>query len=181
MKKTQATLPAKGRKWLRTFHIYLGGIWGGGASSLFALHCLYNPDSGPEIYARNMALIYIDSYIIGPAAIGCLLTGLLYCHLTRWGYLRYYWVIVKLAATGLFIITGFLWFIPWLAKLAETSSAMRNLAAIDPTYNAETYIHMAMAASQAILVFFIVMISVFKPWGRTSKELPHSKLRGIRP
>ena len=167
MKTTQKNLPLKGQKWLRTFHIYLGCIWGGGASSLFALHCLYNPDSGPELFARNMALIYIDSYILVPSAIGCLLTGLLYCHLTRWGYLKYYWVIAKWACTGLFIIIGFFWFIPWLDRMAETSLAMRNLTAVDPTYSAKMYIHMIMAAAQATLVFFMVTISVFKPWGKT--------------
>ncbi|MEN8135476.1 MAG: hypothetical protein ABFS18_08075 [Thermodesulfobacteriota bacterium] len=167
MEKAQQKLKVKGQKWLRTFHIYLGCLWGGGASSLFALHCLYNPDYGPELYARNMALIYIDNYILVPSAIGSMLTGFLYCQLTRWGYLRYYWVIVKWAATGLFILTGFLWFIPWLDRMAETSLVMRNLTAVDPTYSAKMYIHMAMAAGQAILVFSMVIISVFKPWGRT--------------
>jgi hypothetical protein len=167
MKKTRKNLPGKAQKWLRTFHIYLGCIWGGGASSLFALHCLYNPDYGPELYARNMALIYIDSYILVPSAIGCLLTGLLYCHLTKWGYLKFHWIIVKWASTGIFILVGFLWFIPWLDQMAETSLAMRDFTTIDPTYNAKMYVHMAMAAGQAILVFFMVIISVFKPWGRT--------------
>ena len=62
---------------------------------------------------------------------------------------------------------GFFWFIPWLDEMAATSLAMRNFTVVDPTYNAKMYTHMAMAAAQAILVFFMVTISVFKPWGRT--------------
>ena len=61
---------SKKKKWLKVLHVYLGGIWGGGAASLFAIHCLYPTNSGPELYARNMAMIYIVNYIIIPAAIG---------------------------------------------------------------------------------------------------------------
>lgn len=155
------------RNWLNAFHIYLGCVWGGGASSLFALHCLYNPNSGPELYARNIALIYIDNYLLVPSAIGCLLTGLLYCHFTKWGYLRYHWVIVKWASTAIFTLAGFLWFIPWLEKMAELSTSIRAFTTVDPTYGAGMYLHMAMAAAQALLVLFLVIISVFKPWGKT--------------
>ncbi len=167
MAKTKNTISGNGLRWLRTFHIYLGCVWGGGASSLFALHCLFNPDYGPELYARNTALVYIDNYILIPSAIGCLLTGLLYCYLTKWGYLRYYWVIVKWACNAVFILAGLFWFVPWLEKMMATSLAMKTFTEIDPTYRAEMYIHMAMAAGQALLVFVMVVISVFKPWGRT--------------
>jgi len=167
MKKKEARLSKNAMKWLRTFHLYLACVWGGGASSLFAIHCLYRPDSGPELYARNLALLYVDNYILVPSAIGCMVTGLLYCHLTRWGYLRYHWIIVKFAANLLFLLTGFFWFIPWIARMVETSLAMNRYMEIDPGYTAAMRIHMIMAASQAVLVFLLIIISVFKPWGRT--------------
>ena len=86
-------------KWLKTLHIFLACVWGGGASSLFAIHCLFSPDTGPVLYARNMALIYVDSYIILPSSIGCLLTGLIYSQCTRWGDVKYHWLIVKRLAS----------------------------------------------------------------------------------
>jgi TPR repeat protein len=55
------------------FPIYLACIWGGGAASLFAIHSLFNPESGLELFARNPALIYVDDYIhdaLGPRLFG---------------------------------------------------------------------------------------------------------------
>jgi hypothetical protein len=160
------------QKWLKVLHIYFGGIWAGGAASLFAIHCLYPPSSGPELYARNMALIYIDNYIIIPAAIVSCLTGLLYSHLTRWGYLKYYWIIVKWAFTIIFIVIGFLWLIPWLNEMFEVSMTMRSSMVIDSSsYDVAMITHLAMTLGQAVLLFFVVAISVFKPWGRTQYKL----------
>jgi hypothetical protein len=44
---------------------------------------------------------------------------------------------------------------------------MRNYLTIDPSYDVAMYVHMAMVFSQAALVFFLVILSVFKPWGKT--------------
>jgi hypothetical protein len=160
-------LSVRAGKWLKTFHIYLACIWGGGAASLFAIHCLFNPDPGPELFARNLALIYVDDYIMMPSALGCLITGLVYAQLTTWGYLKYYWIIVKGSANMIFLLAGYFWFIPWLGRMAETSLRMRSYLLTDPAYDAAMQVHMAMAFGQAVLVFILVLLSVFKPWGKT--------------
>lgn len=161
-------LSPSNQKWLKVLHVYLGGIWGGGAASLFAIHCLYPTNSGAELYARNMAMIYIDNYIIIPAAIGSCLTGLIYSHFTNWGYLKYYWVIVKWVFTIIFIVIGFFWLIPWLNIMLEFSDAMRNFPVISSSdYDVAMSVHLAMTVLQAAFLLFIVIVSVFKPWGRT--------------
>jgi hypothetical protein len=167
MDKNKSKLSPNTQKWLKALHIYLGCIWGGGAASLFAIHCLFNPASSAELYARNMALIYVDSYIIIPAAAGCFLTGILYSQLTRWGYVKYYWIIAKWFFTILFIVIGFFWLIPWLDKMMEFSMAMRDSNLIDSLNDLPMRLHLAMTVVQSILIFFVVVISVFKPWGRT--------------
>jgi hypothetical protein len=161
-------LSAKNQKWLKVLHVYLGGIWGGGAASLFAIHCLYPTNSGAEFYARNMAMIFIDNYIIIPAAIGSCLTGLIYSHLTKWGYVKYYWVMTKWILTIMFIVIGFFWLIPWLNNMLEISEAIRYTPVIDSSnYDVAMSVHFAMTVLQVVLLFFVVIISVFKPWGRT--------------
>ena len=167
MKNGESKLPHRAVKWLKAIHIYLGGIWGGGAASLFALHCLYFPDTGPELYARNLALIYIDTFIIIPSALGVLLTGLVYAQFTKWGYLKYYWVIVKWLSTLVFVLVGLFLIVPWLNRLKETSLIFRDQITVDPSFSAPMFSHIAMAAIQALLVLFIVIVSVFKPWGKT--------------
>lgn len=161
-------LSIKSQRWLKTFHVFLGGIWGGGASSIFAIHCLFAPEPGPELYARNMAMIYVDNYIILPSAIGCLLTGLIYCQMTKWGYVRYYWIIAKWVANIIFLIVGFAFFVPWMGKMAATSLAMRNFMEIDPSYDMAMFVHVIMAGVQIVLILLMIILSVFKPWGRTS-------------
>lgn len=164
-------LSTNNQKWLKVLHVYLGGIWAGGAASLFAIHCLYPTNSGPELYARNMAMIYIDNYIIIPAAIGSCLTGLLYSHLTKWGYLKYYWVIFKWLFTIIFIVIGFFWLIPWLNNMMEVSTAMRSFLVIDSSsYDVAMTAHLAMTVAQTVLLFFVVIISILKPWGRTQYQ-----------
>ena len=158
------------KKWVKALHIYLASIWGGGAASLFAIHCLLNPNSGPELYARNMALIHIDNYIIIPAATGCFVTGLVYTYLTKWKHLKYYWVLTKLGANIVLIFAGFLWFVPWLQKMAEASMSARAIASIDPSHLASMDTHIVMAVGQTALVFFLTIISVFKPWGKLNGQ-----------
>ena len=161
-------LSAKNQKWLKVLHVYLGGIWAGGAASLFAIHCLYPTNSGPEFYARNIAMIHIDNYIIIPAAIGSCLTGLLYSHLTKWGYLKYYWVIAKWIFTIIFIVIGFFGLIPWLNNMLEASNAIRYAHMVDSSnFDVDMSFHLAMTVVQTVLLFFVVIISIFKPWGRT--------------
>ena len=165
-------LSTKKQKWLKVLHVFLGGIWAGGAASLFAIHCLYPTNSGPELYARNMAMIFIDNYIIIPAAVGSCLTGLLYSHLTKWGYLKYYWVMVKWIFTITFIVIGFFWLIPWLNNMLEVSQAMRYSPAIDSSsYDVAMSVHLAMTVLQTVLLFVVVIISVFKPWGKVQFKL----------
>jgi len=161
-------LSTNNQKWLKVLHVFLGGIWAGGAASLFALHCLYPTNSGAELYARNIAMIHIDNYIIIPAAIGSCLTGLLYSHLTKWGYLKYYWVIAKWIFTIIFIVIGFFWLIPWLNNMLEASNAIRYAHMVDSSnFDVDMSFHLAMTVVQTVLLFFVVIISIFKPWGRT--------------
>ena len=156
------------QKLLKVLHVYFGGIWCGGAASLFAIHCLYFPGSGPELYARNMALIFIDYYIIIPAAAGILITGVFYSQLTNWGYFRYYWVIVKWGGTLFFIIIGFSWMVPWLNNMMEVSMSLRDAPTIDYSrYDVEMYMHLGMTVVQTVLLLFMVIVSILKPWGRT--------------
>ena len=159
-------LSVRSQKLLKAIHIYFACIWGGAAASLFAIHCLFTPETGPELYTRNISLIYIDNYVIIPAAIGCLLTGLIHSHMTKWGYVKYRWIVVKWVVTIVFLSLGFFWFVPWLNQMAESSLAFRSEGTIKPSDHALMSLHMLIATGQSILVLLLVIISVMKPWGK---------------
>lgn len=156
------------QKMLKVLHLYLAAVWCGGAASLFAIHCLYFPNSGPELYARNMALIFIDYYIIVPAAVGSILTGLFYSQWTHWGYLKHYWIIVKWGLTLFIFALGVFWLVPWLNTIMEISMALRDTTVIDYSrYDVADFIHFGMTVAQTALLLFMIIISVIKPWGKT--------------
>lgn len=153
-------------KMVKALHLYFASIWSGGAASIFAIHCLFIPLSGAELYARNMTLIYIDDYVIMPAATGCFITGLIASYITGWGYIKFYWIVVKWVSFVILTISGWFWFIPWMTKMADATSAIRNMLIVDPGDMAAMDIHMIMAFSQSVLILFLVVISVYKPWGK---------------
>lgn len=68
----------------------------------------------------------------------------------------------------MFIVIGFFWLIPWLNNMLEISEAIRYTPVIDSSnYDVAMSVHFAMTVLQVVLLFFVVIISVFKPWGRT--------------
>jgi len=60
-----------------------------------------------NMYAGYLHILEMIHDYKETAAIGSFLTGLLYSHLTNWGYLKHYWIIVKWVFTITFIVIGF--------------------------------------------------------------------------
>jgi hypothetical protein len=79
---------------------------------------------------------------------------------------------VKWIFTITFIVIGFFWLIPWLNNMLEISEAMRYSPVTDSSsYDVAMSVHLAMTVLQTVLLFFVVIISVFKPWGRVQFRL----------
>lgn len=62
--------------------------------------------NGDEIYAFNAAIKLLDDFLIIPAAMGSLITGILLCWLTNWGFFKFNWIIFKLISTIAQILFG---------------------------------------------------------------------------
>ena len=62
--------------------------------------------NGDELYAFNAAIKLLDDFIIIPAAMGSLITGILLCWLTNWGFFKFNWIIFKLISTIAQILFG---------------------------------------------------------------------------
>jgi len=93
------------------------------------------------------------------------MTGLAYSQFTRWGYVKHYWIISKWSMLLILSVAGILWFIPWLNKMVTLSTTIRRHIEIDPSYHTMMDIHTVMAAAQVAIIFFLIVISVLKPWG----------------
>ena len=56
--------------------------------------------------------------------------------------------------------------------MLEASNAIRYAHMVDSSnFDVDMSYHLAMTVVQTILLFFVVVISIFKPWGRTRYKL----------
>ncbi len=79
-------LGIRGRRWLKAFHVLFSMTWIGAAITINIIPFVTrNTISGAELYAYNEAIKMGDLIII-PCAVLCLITGLLLCWQTPWGF-----------------------------------------------------------------------------------------------
>jgi len=84
-------LSLKGRLWLKGLHLFLICAWlGAGISMILLGFAKQQTTNGDELYAINAAIKLIDDFIVIPAAMGTLLTGLLFSLFTNWRFAKFY-------------------------------------------------------------------------------------------
>lgn len=155
---------ARHRKWIRILHLLSAGLWIGGTAALTSVICLFHPQNPSELLAQNRILMTIDFFIIAPGALGCLASGILYARRTPYGFLRFRWIIAKWVVNIGFIIFGGLVVVPWLERGIARSFTIQNLPT--ETWNV-VGMHLLVNTMQWSIIILLVVISVFKPWGRT--------------
>jgi len=161
-------LTVKQTKWIRALHMLSACLWGGGALSLVLLHCLFVPSSGEALYGRDICLKLVDQYVVTAGALGCLLTGFIFAWKSSWGFFRFKWIITKWVINISFIIFGFTCFMPWLDRMSELSGNTGALALQTPEYLRSQLLNEISAFAVFGCLLFLVWVSVFKPWGKTS-------------
>lgn len=168
---TKNNIKARHQRIIKILHLFFACLWGGSTVSVTLMQCLFRSKNLDELYVSSMLSAYVDSYIVAPSAVGCLLTGLAYASLTNFGFFKYKWIIVKWCITVAFLAFGFLWYAPWLDRLISYGKEMASQAFL-PTEAMPIYImRIAMDIVQLLILFAIVCISVIKPWGRVKSKM----------
>lgn len=164
-------LGLKGRAWLKGFHIFFCSAWIGTAFSMLLLGFVkgYTPN-GDELYAVNASIKLLDDFIIIPAAFGSLITGLLICWLTNWGFFKFKWVIFKWISTIAQILFGTFCLGPWTNGVVAVSNAERAKALQNHTYTYFREMSNYFGVLQTLLLVIVIFISVIKPWMKKQKE-----------
>ena len=96
-----------------------------------------------------------------------LISGLLLGWGTKWGVLRYWWVVSKLAVAVIMVVLVFVSLVPGINDLATADATTSADAVRDTIGSATTQLLYPPIVSIAMLGFAAVL-SVFKPWSRTS-------------
>lgn len=153
--------PAVRKLWL-VLHVLSGGIWIGVDVLVAVLVAVGRLGSPSE---QGLAYQALGSFIVWPmltSGLVCLATGLVLGLATKWGLLRYWWVVVKLGlnvALCTVIITVLSPGMPAVRSHGEALSA-----GVSGTFDT-TALFFPPAVSLTALSLATVL-SVYKPWGR---------------
>ncbi len=140
--------------------------WFGGVLALGILDFFIpQPDTISILIFQHVIFYRIDHILVAPAAVLSLLTGLLLCLKTKWGFPRHWWVIVKLTATVSMISFCTLVTVPIDQEWIDLSHTLGLAALHDQTYHAKKLYGMMINFVNNALLISLAYLSFLKPWG----------------
>lgn len=168
------------RKVTLLVHIVSGVGWMGLDVGLFLLLLTgLTTDDGQLAAACYRAVAVIVPVAVPVLSLGMLLTGLLLGWGTKWGLLRSWWVVVKLALGVILTVLVFVALVPGVNDLATPDPTTSAGAVRDVIGEATTGLMFPPIVSFTMLGFASVL-SIFKPWGRTPWSTPAAQPRSAR-
>jgi hypothetical protein len=158
-----------GRACLKGFHIVCTCAWVGAGACMFLLNFVARPNNSHDLYVVMAALKMIDDWVIIPAAVGSLLTGLLISWLTPWGFFKWRWVTVKWGLTIAMTLFGICYLSPWLHEMAAITAADPGGALQNEVFLTDRMLLSLSGGPMFLAMFFLVFLSVLKPWSARLK------------
>lgn len=167
------TLGTKGLRFLKISHLLFAIMWIGGVMALVSLQLGQTPQTKEMMYLADQSHLIVDEYFLIPGGIGIVVTAILYGILTKWGFFKHKWLIVKWILTVLLVVLGagymgttikenMIYAQSILAENAETSSFLANIR------------NVAIAGIVQLIGFaYIIGISVIKPWKENHLKTIH--------
>lgn len=152
------------RKLLLTVHVTISVGWLGAAVAYIALAITgITSVDAEQARAAYLSLKLIGWFVIVPASLASLLTGLVQSLGTEWGLFRHYWISAKFLLTSIatLILMGHM---PAVSRMSAMVTAPVWSRAESGMVPMQLVIH---AAGGIVVLLTIITLSVFKPWGRT--------------
>jgi hypothetical protein len=163
------------RKAVLVLHIVSGIGWMGADVVLFIL--LYTgltTDDGAIAAACYRAVSVFVPVAVPVLSLGMLATGLLLGWGTKWGVLRYWWVIVKLALATIMVVLVFVSLVPGVNELDDADAAM-SAAAVRDSLGSATDQRMYPPIVSFLMLATAAILSVYKPWRQTPWSTPRRR------
>jgi hypothetical protein len=155
------------RNWLLSLHIATGGLWFGTALCSVALALsiiLLNPSNA--LHGINLARNIMGQYIIVPSAIFSVITGVLLCSFTNWGFFKHYWVIAKQIVTLLLVVLGSVWLGPMTKEMTTLSEVGQSQVLQNPNYLTLQSTVTLGGSLQTLALLAVIIVSTVKPWSK---------------
>lgn len=157
------------QKNLKVFHLFFAACWVGAALILNLGNYFLNSEDAGLSLGVTTTLKFVDDWVIIPAALGTLFTGLLYSLTTPWGWFKHHWITVKWIITVAGILFGTFFLGPWLNSLPELLRAKGGEAFQDTLYLHNKKMLEIFGLIQFASLLFAFVISTLKPWGKPLK------------
>jgi len=157
-------MPPGLRKVTLTAHITSSIGWFGAVAAFLALALAGMTSQDRELVRAAYLVMGLTTwFVIVPLAFASLLTGVVSSLFTRWGLLRYYWVLLKLVITILITLI--------LLVHTQPIDLLAGAAAKTAVLGANLHgaqLQMVIASSAALVVLLVLtVLSVYKPRGMT--------------
>lgn len=154
------------RKAVLVTHIMAAGIWIGldVAMAVLVSTAVGTDDRGTEAFALQ-ALRLVTVWPMLVAGLLSLATGIILGLGSKYGLLRFWWVLIKLVLN---VVLCVLIAFALRGGVDEAAAAGRELAAgVDAVWNTRDLVFPPIVSSAALVLAFV--LSVFKPWGRVRR------------
>lgn len=166
-RRTGWRLSPNQRKTAILLHILSGVGWMGADIVLFIL--LYTgltTDDGAVAAACYRAVAVFVPVAIPILALGMLATGLLLGWGTKWGILRYWWVVAKLALALIMVVLVFVSLLPGVNEL-EAADGTLSADAVRESLGSATDQMLYPPIVSFLMLGSAAVLSIFKPWRQT--------------
>lgn len=162
------------QKVLKLLHLIAAACWLGGAVAMLCLAPLRKASvliNDGQLHGLNMALDQVDIWVVViPGASACLITGLIYCIFTKWGFFRHGWVAAKLILTVAACLFGTFFLGPCVETMVELSAQLGLGALSDPAYlSAESKNLYGAIFGNLTAILIMMILSVWKPKKKKAK------------
>jgi len=149
-------------------HLIIGIGWMGvDIALLVLLVTARTTDDAVRVASGFNAIRMIVPIAVPPLSLGVLATGLILGVGTRWGLIRYWWVLVKLLLSLIMTILVFVSLVPAVNRIAVLATTTTSADAVRATLGALPTQLMFPPIVSFLMLGVAAVLSIFKPWNHT--------------
>jgi hypothetical protein len=113
-------------------------------------------------YPIGLVMERMDRFVMIPVPLVAIVTGIVLSWGTSWGFVRWYWLLVKQLATYALMALAPFTVHEWIVQMTDMSRA----GVAGTAYASTQRVHVLSSLVIVLTGMAIVTISVLKPWGR---------------
>lgn len=156
------------RNTVLVLHLLMGIGWMGIDIALFVLLMTARTTNDATLAASAFNSIHlIVPVTVPPLSFGMLVTGLILGLGTRWGLIRYWWVLVKLMLALIMTVLVYIGLLPVVNNIPILSATAGNAEALRAGLGSLPTTLMFPPIVSFLLLGIATILSIFKPWRLT--------------